>query len=145
VRVLDSVSAVFAADVVCTATSSNSPVVADADIAKGAHVNAIGSYRPDTREISGRTVGRATVFVDSREACMAEAGELVMAIGEGQLDPGFAPAEIGEVLAGSRRGRSDDTELTLFKSVGNAVQDLAVASLILEEARRLELGTEVEL
>ena len=145
VRVLDKASAVFAADIVCTATSSGQPVVADADIAKGAHVNAIGTYRADTREIPGRTVGRATVFVDSREACMAEAGELVMAIGEGHLDPGSVPAEIGEVLAGSRSGRSDDSELTLFKSVGNAVQDLAVASLILEEARRLELGKEVEL
>jgi ornithine cyclodeaminase len=61
------------------------------------------------------------------------------------MDPGVAPAEIGEVLAGSRPGRSDDAELTLFKSVGNAVQDLAVASLILEEARRLDLGTEFEL
>jgi ornithine cyclodeaminase/alanine dehydrogenase-like protein (mu-crystallin family) len=145
VRVLDKVAGVYAADIVCTATSSHLPVVADADIAKGAHVNAIGTYRPDTREIPGKTVGRSTVFVDSREACLAEAGDLVLAVGEGHLDPEARPAEIGEVLAGTRPGRSDDSELTLFKSVGNAVQDLAVAGLILEEARRLELGTEVEL
>jgi ornithine cyclodeaminase/alanine dehydrogenase-like protein (mu-crystallin family) len=145
VRVLDTVSGVFAADVVCTATTSNRPVLADADLARGAHVNAIGAYRPDTREIPGETVGRATVVVDSREACLAEAGELVMARAEGHLDPATEPAEIGEVLAGARPGRTDDTELTLFKSVGNAVQDLAVAGVILEEARRLELGTEVEL
>ena len=68
-----------------------------------------------------------------------------MAMGEGQLDPGATPAEVGEVLAGSRPGRTEDSQLTLFKSVGNAVQDLAVAGLVLEEARRLELGTEVEL
>jgi ornithine cyclodeaminase/alanine dehydrogenase-like protein (mu-crystallin family) len=142
VRVLDKASGVFAADIVCTATSSGRPVVADGDIAKGAHVNAIGTYRPDTREIPGETVGRARVFVDSREACMAEAGELVMAIGEGHLDAAVEPTEIGEVLAGSRPGRSDDAEITLFKSVGNAVQDLAVTSVILEEARRLDLGTE---
>ena len=145
VRVLDTVSAVFAADVVCTATSSGQPVVADADLAKGAHVNAVGAYRPDTREIPGAAVARAKLFVDSREACLAEAGELVMAIAEGHLDPALPPAEIGEVLAGSRPGRTGDAELTIFKSVGNAVQDLAVAGLILEEARRLELGTEVEL
>ena len=145
VRVLDTVSAVFAADVVCTATSSGMPVVADADLAKGAHVNAIGAYRPDTREIPGAAVARATLVVDSREACLAEAGELVMAMAEGDLDPTVSPAEIGEVLAGSRPGRTEDSELTIFKSVGNAVQDLAVAGLILEEARRLELGTEVEL
>ena len=145
VRVLDSVSSVFGADVVCTATSSGTPVVADSDLAKVAHVNAIGAYRPNTREIPGEAVGRATLVVDSREACMAEAGELVMAIAEGQLDADVSPAEIGEVLAGLRPGRTADADLTIFKSVGNAVQDLAVAGLILEEARRLELGTEVEL
>jgi ornithine cyclodeaminase/alanine dehydrogenase-like protein (mu-crystallin family) len=145
VRVLDTVSAVFAADVVCTATSSGQPVVADADLAKGVHVNAIGAYRPNTREIPGEAVARAKLFVDSREACLAEAGELVMAMAEGNLDPTVPPAEIGEILAGSRPGRTDEAELTIFKSVGNAVQDLAVAGLILEEARRLDLGTEVEL
>jgi len=145
VRVLDKVSGVFAADVVCTATSSGQPVVADADLARGVHVNAVGAYRPDTREIPGETVARATLFVDSLEACLVEAGDLVMAMGEGHLDPGAAPAEIGEVLAGSRPGRTDDADLTLFKSVGNAVQDLAVAGLVLEEARRLELGAEVAL
>jgi len=145
VRVLDTVSAVFAADVVCTATSSGQPVVADADLAKGAHVNAVGAYRSDTREIPGEAVARSKLFVDSREACLAEAGELVMAMAEGNLDPTVPPAEIGEVLAGSRPGRTDEAELTIFKSVGNAVQDLAVAGLVLEEARRLELGSRVEL
>ena len=145
VRVLDTVSAVFAADIVCTATSSNQPVVADADLAKGAHVNAVGAYRPDAREIPGQTMARSEVFVDSREACLTEAGDLVMAIKEGHLDPENAPAEIGEVLAGTKPGRTEDSQLTLFKSVGNAVQDLAVAGLVLEEAKRLDLGTEVEL
>jgi len=145
VRVLDAVSGIFAADIVCTATTSNRPVLADADLARGAHVNAVGAYRPDTREIPGETVGRATLFVDSRKACLAEAGELVIAMAEGHLERGREPAEIGEVLAGTRPGRSDNAELTLFKSVGNAVQDLAVAGVVLEEARRLELGTEVEL
>ena len=145
VRVLDNVAAVFAADVVCTSTWSGRPVVSDADIASGTHVNAIGAYKPDMREIPGETMGRSTVFVDSREACLAEAGDLVMAMGEGHIDPAASPAEIGEVLSGSRAGRTDDSEITIFKSVGNAVQDLAVAGLVLEEAGRLELGTEVAL
>jgi len=145
VRVLDTVSSVFAADIVCTATASNQPVVADSDLAKGTHVNAIGAYRADMREIPGEAVGRSTIFVDSREACLAEAGDLVMATAEGHLDLTVPPAEIGEVLAGSRPGRTDDAELTLFKSVGNAVQDLAVAGLVLREARRLELGSQLEL
>ena len=90
-------------------------------------------------------MGRSTVVVDSRGACLAEAGDLVMAIAEGYLDADVSPAEIGEVLAGVRPGRTEDAELTIFKSVGNAVQDLAVAGLILEEARRLDLGTEIVL
>jgi len=145
VRVLDEASGVFAADVICTATSANTPVVADRDVASGAHINAIGAYRPHTREIPGETVARARLYVDSREACLAEAGDLVMAMGEGLLDAECTPAEIGEVAAGTAEGRRSDDEVTIFKSVGNAVQDLAVAGLVLAEARRLELGTEVEL
>ena len=145
VRVLDEVSGVFVADVICAATSANTPVVADRDVAPGAHINAIGAYRPHTREIPGETVARARLFVDSRAACLAEAGDLVMAMEEGLLDADCAPAEIGEVAAGTAEGRRSDDEVTIFKSVGNAVQDLAVAGLVLGQARRLDLGTEVEL
>jgi len=145
VRVLDEASGVFAADVICTATSADTPVVADRDVSPGAHINAIGAYRSHTREIPGETVARARLFVDSRAACLAEAGELVMAMEEGSLAADCAPAEIGEVAAGSAEGRRDDDEVTIFKSVGNAVQDLAVAGLVLGQARRLDLGTEVEL
>jgi len=145
VRVLDEVSGVFAADVICTATSADTPVVADRDVAPGTHVNAIGAYRPNTREIPGETMARARLFVDSRSACLAEAGELVMAMEEGLLAADCAPVEIGEVAAGTAGGRQTDDEVTIFKSVGNAVQDLAVAGLVLGEARRLDLGTEVEL
>jgi ornithine cyclodeaminase/alanine dehydrogenase-like protein (mu-crystallin family) len=145
VRVLDAVSGVSEADVVCTATSSNTPVLEDADLGPGTHINAIGTYRPDTREIPGETVARARLVVDSRLACLAEAGDLVMAIEEGNLSSDCRPDALGEVASGAAPGRLGDTELTLFKSVGNAVQDLAVACVVLEEARRLELGTEVEL
>ena len=145
VRVLHRVSGVREADIVCTATSSNFPVLADEDIAPGAHINAIGAYRPTMREIPGKTVARAHLVVDSREACLAEAGDLVLAVREGLVAEDFVPAEIGEVVAGTAAGRTDETELTIFKSVGNAVQDMAVAGVVLEEARKLGLGMEVAL
>jgi ornithine cyclodeaminase/alanine dehydrogenase-like protein (mu-crystallin family) len=145
VRALRAVSGIRAADVVCTATSSSTPVISDGDLAPGAHINAIGTYRPDAREIPGETVARARLVVDSRETYLHEAGELVMALAEGLLAADTTPAELGEVVAGTEPGRRDDDQLTLFKSVGNAVQDLAAAGVVLEEARRLGLGTEVEL
>jgi ornithine cyclodeaminase/alanine dehydrogenase-like protein (mu-crystallin family) len=145
VRALHAVSEIRAADVVCTATSSNTPVLADADLAPGTHINAIGAYRPDAREIPGETVARARLVVDSRETYLHEAGDLVMALEEGLLPAGTVPAELGEVVAGKEPGRRDGEQLTLFKSVGNAVQDLAAASVVLERARRLGLGTEVQL
>ena len=145
VRVLHRVSGIREADVVCTATSSPRPVFADSDLAPGAHINAIGAFRPDTREIPGRTVGRARIVVDSRTACLAEAGDLILAISEGHLAADLRPAELGELVAGTAPGRADAAEITLFKSVGNAVQDLAVAGLVLAEAERLGLGREVEL
>ena len=145
VRVLHDVGGVREADVLCTATSSNEPVVSDRDIASGTHINAIGTYRPDTREIPGATVARSQLVVDSRKACLAEAGDLVLAVQEGLLDAHNPPDEIGEVVAGRAPGRRDDEQVTLFKSVGNAVQDLAVAIVVLEEAKHLKLGTEVKL
>jgi ornithine cyclodeaminase len=145
VRVLHDVSGVAEADVVCTATSSNEPVLRDRDVSPGTHINAIGTYRPDTREIPGPTVARSRLVVDSRKACLTEAGDLVLAVQEGLLDAHDPPDEIGEVVAGRAPGRKDDRQVTLFKSVGNAVQDLAVASVVLEEAKRSGLGTEVSL
>ena len=145
VRVLHRVNGVIDADVICTASSSNTPVLSDEHIAPGTHINAIGAYRADTREIPGKTVGRARLVVDSRTTWKTEAGDLVMAIAEGLLSKDTRPAEIGEIVAGTAPGRADDEEITLFKTVGNAVQDLAAAAVVLESARALGLGTEVEL
>lgn len=145
VRVLHRVSGIREADIICTATSSPKPVFADGDVAAGTHINAIGAFRPEAREIPGTTVGRARVAVDSRAACMAEAGEIILARREGHLGDDFNPSELGELVAGTAPGRADEMEITLFKSVGNAVQDLAVAGLVLAEAERMGLGREVEL
>jgi ornithine cyclodeaminase/alanine dehydrogenase-like protein (mu-crystallin family) len=118
------------ADVVCTATTSAVPVFSDGDLKPGVHINAVGSYKPHVREIPGETVRRAGVFVDQRQACLEEAGDLIIPLREKLIDEGHILAEIGEVLAGLKPGRGSDDEVTVFKAVGNAALDLAMASLV---------------
>jgi ornithine cyclodeaminase/alanine dehydrogenase-like protein (mu-crystallin family) len=118
------------ADVVSTATTSTTPVFADADLKPGVHINAVGSYKPHVREIPGQTVRRASLFVDERRSCLEEAGDLIIPLREGLICEDHIRAEIGLVLAGLAAGRRSEDEITLFKSVGNAVEDLAVAGLV---------------
>ena len=119
------------ADIVCTATTSATPVFSDGDLKPGVHINAVGSYKPHIREIPGETVRRARVYVDHRQAALEEAGDLIIPLHQNLIGEGHILAEIGEVLAGLKPGRGSDGEVTLFKSVGNAVQDLAVAGLVI--------------
>lgn len=118
------------ADIISTATTAAAPVFSDRDLKPGVHINAIGSYKPHIREIPGETVRRARVFVDQRRACLEEAGDLIIPLRQGVIGEDHIRAEIGEVLAGLKPGRGSDDEVTLFKSVGNAVLDLAVADLV---------------
>jgi ornithine cyclodeaminase/alanine dehydrogenase-like protein (mu-crystallin family) len=118
------------ADIICTATTSAVPVFSDANLKPGVHINAVGSYKPHVREIPGETVRRAGVFVDQRQACLEEAGDLIIPLREKLIDEDHILAEIGEVLAGLKPGRRSDDEVTVFKSVGNAALDLAMASLV---------------
>ncbi len=118
------------ADIVCTATTSAAPVFDDADLKPGAHINAVGSYKPHVRELPPETVVRARVFVDHRASALEEAGDLIGPLRAGLIPETHILAEIGAVLAGLAPGRLYDDEITLFKSVGNAVQDLAVAGLV---------------
>lgn len=118
------------ADIICTATTSAVPVFSDANLKPGVHINAVGSYKPHVREIPGETVRRASVFVDQRQACLEEAGDLIIPLREKLIDEGHIRAEIGEVLAGLKPGRGSDDEVTVFKAVGNAALDLAMASLV---------------
>jgi ornithine cyclodeaminase len=137
--------AIRGADVICTTTTTKVPVFEDRDLAAGAHINAIGSFTPDVQEIPDETVVRARVFVDSREACWAETGDLIIPRNKGLIKENHVHAELGEIVAGEKSGRSSPGEITLFKSVGNAVQDVAVGSRVLEGAARLGLGVELEL
>jgi ornithine cyclodeaminase/alanine dehydrogenase-like protein (mu-crystallin family) len=118
------------ADVICTATTSAVPVFSDGNLKPGVHINAVGSYKPHVREIPGETVRRAGVFVDQRQACLEEAGDLIIPLREKLIDEDHILAEIGEVLAGLKPGRRSDDEVTVFKAVGNAALDLAMASLV---------------
>jgi ornithine cyclodeaminase len=137
--------AVSGADIVCTATTSTTPVFLDSDVKPGTHINAIGSFTPQMQELPAETVARALLVVDSREAVWAEAGDLIIAKKRGLISEASVHAEIGEIVAGAKPGRSSDDQVTLFKSVGNAVQDVSVGARILQEARKKGLGTLVEL
>ncbi len=137
--------AVREADVICTATTSKTPVFADADLKAGVHINAIGAFTPEMQEVPEETIQRARLVVDSREACWAEAGDLIIPRYKGLISESDIYAELGEIVTGMKRGRESDEEVTFFKSVGNAVQDVSVAKKVLEEAGRLGLGLEVEL
>jgi ornithine cyclodeaminase len=133
------------ADVVCCATGSATPLFEDGDLRPGTHINGIGSYRANMREIPGVTVARARVVVDQRAAAWAEAGDLVLARDEGLIAETHIAGELGEVVARRIAGREDSEQITLFKSVGNAVQDVAAAHAILARACELGLGTAIDL
>jgi ornithine cyclodeaminase len=137
--------AVHEADVICAATTSTNPVFRDMDLKPGVHVNGVGSYTEKMQEIPEDTVARARVVVDSRSASLAEAGDLILPLEKGLITEADIHGEIGEVAAGQISGRQSDEEITVFKSVGVAVQDVAVAELVLRRAAELGLGVEVDL
>ncbi|RME51894.1 MAG: ornithine cyclodeaminase [Caldilineae bacterium] len=130
--------AVQHADIVIAATTSSTPVFDGHDLQPGTHVTGVGSFTPQMQEVDAVTVRRARVVVDSREACMAEAGDLI--IPGAEID-----AELGEIVNGEQPGRRSEEEITFFKSVGVAVQDAAAAAAVLAQAEARGLGTVVEL
>jgi alanine dehydrogenase len=133
------------ADIVCTATTSHTPVFADADLKPGTHISAIGSYTPEMQEVSAETVARALVVVDSRSATLAETGDLLQPMQTGLFGEEHISAELGEIILGRKPGRQSPEQITYFKSVGVAVQDAMAAQLALQNAQTLGLGTEVSL
>lgn len=137
--------AVRQADVICTATSAAEPVLPAAEVAPGTHVNAVGSFRLDMRELPRELLRRAgRVFVDQREAALEEAGEVIDALAAGVLASSDL-IEIGAVIAGERPGRTGTGEITVFKSCGLAAQDLFAAARVLEEAERAGAGRWLDL
>ena len=136
--------AVAEADVICTATTSLTPVFADADLKPGVHINGVGSYTPAMREVPAETVARALVVVDSRKAALAEAGDLILPIQHDTIQEGHIHAELGELVLGRKQGRTQSEQVTFFKSVGVAVQDAAAARLAMQNAQALGLGQRVD-
>ena len=133
------------AEVVCTCTASREPVVRREWLAPGAHVNAVGASIPVARELDAATVLAASLFVDRRESAISEAGDYVLAAAEGAVGPEHIRAELGDVIAGTAPGRRSADELTVFKSVGLAVEDLAAAELLYARAVAAGVGARVEL
>jgi ornithine cyclodeaminase len=135
--------AVEGADVICTTTAAREPVLSLAQVPAGTHVNAVGSSVPTARELATDLVAACSLFVDRRESTLAEAGDFLLAAAELGLGAEHIEAELGEVLTGRHPGRLDDDELTVFKSLGLAVEDLAAAELCVARARERGVGVEV--
>jgi ornithine cyclodeaminase len=140
----DAEEAVRGADVVCTVTSSAEPVFLGEWLDPGPHVNAVGACLPTMRELDGEAMARASLFTDRRESCVNEAGDYVLAVAEGAITERHLKGELGEVLTRTLPGRQSDDEITVFESLGLAVEDLASAEYLLGRAADTGTGTTVE-
>lgn len=136
--------AIDGADIIVTATTSFEPVLQRDWLAPGTHINAVGTYSPKAREIDTATMVAAKLFVDRRESALNEAGDYLLAAREGAIGPEHILAEIGEVLNSDFPGRRNDEEITLFKSLGLAVEDLASAAYLYEKAKLKNVGNWIE-
>lgn len=136
--------AVRGADVVVTATNAREPVLRREWLKPGTHVNAVGSSIRTTRELDTATIVAGSLFVDRRESTVNEAGDYLFPLEEGAIGPDHIRAEIGEILAGKHPGRTTPDELTVFKSLGLAVEDLAAAEYVVRRALETGAGTTVE-
>src|SRR5205807_669038 len=137
-------AAALGADIIVTVTTSREPMLRREWISAGVHINAIGTFSPKAREIDTATMVDATLFVDARESALNEAGDYLIAAEEGAIGPQHIRAELGEVLIGAHPGRTARHEITLFKSLGLAVEDLAAAAHVYQKAREQGLGEWVE-
>jgi len=137
--------ALMTADIICTATSSATPIFDGSKVKEGTHINGIGSHSPGARELDGTIIKRALLIADSREACLNEAGDIMIPIKEGIISADHIHAELGEVVTGKKPGRMSPKQITLFKSNGLAIQDVAAARLVYERAKAKGIGTEVDL
>jgi ornithine cyclodeaminase/alanine dehydrogenase-like protein (mu-crystallin family) len=132
----DPAAAVRAADVVITVTSSREPILKRAWIRPGTHINLVGSSVASAREVDGATMAAGSLFVDRRESTLNESGDYLFALREGAIEESHIRAELGEVLTGHAAGRKERDEITIFKSLGIAVEDLAAADFLYREAMR---------
>jgi alanine dehydrogenase len=133
------------ADIICTATSSPTPIFDGNKVRAGIHVNGIGSHTPKARELDTAIIKRSKLIADSYDACLKEAGDIMIPIEEGAIDKNHMFAELGEIIIGKKASRENDSEITLFKSNGLAIQDAATAKLVYDKALKAGIGSEVNL
>jgi ornithine cyclodeaminase/alanine dehydrogenase-like protein (mu-crystallin family) len=144
-QVVETVDECVRSDVLVTATTSKTPVFKGTDIRDGTHVIAMGSYRPEAREVDSEFVSRASIFVDSREAVLEEAGDLLIPIKEGRVSESAIRAEMAELVSGRKSGRASESEVTFFKCVGLASEDNAAGWLAYRRAQKEGIGKWSEL
>jgi ornithine cyclodeaminase len=144
VAVADVATAVAGADIICTTTAAREPILKGRDLEDGMHINAVGACVPTWRELDSEAVKRSLLVTDRRESLAAEAGEYIRAVSDGVLDPDDEAVEIGEILNGDHPGRTSPDQITLFKSLGIAVEDLAAGELVYRKALERGIGTEVK-
>jgi alanine dehydrogenase len=132
-------------DIILTATTSHTPIFHGKWIDSGTHISGIGSHSPGARELDGDTIKRSKIVCDQLQACLAEAGDLIIPINDGIITKEHIYADLGEIVTGKKPGRENDTEITLFKSVGLAIQDVATAKLVYEKALKMKKGTTIEI
>jgi ornithine cyclodeaminase len=140
----DNEDAVRGADIIVTVTSTSEPVLQRDWIADGAHLNVVGACFPHSREVDTATMVASKLYVDRRESTLREAGDYLIAAEEGAIGPENIQAEIGEILIGDARGRSSEGEITLFKALGLAVEDLAAAEYVYRKAKEQKIGSWME-
>ena len=133
---------VASSDILVTVTTSSVPVFDSQDLKAGTHINAVGAYSPEMRELDEATVKRARIVVDTYEGCLAESGDLLIPMRTGQLSEDSIHADLGEIVLGQKPGRMRDDEITLFESVGFALEDLVTARLAYQRAKERGIGTE---
>jgi ornithine cyclodeaminase len=131
-------------DLIVTATTSSEPVLKREWISPGAHINAVGASTPNAREIDSDTMAAASLFVDRRESTINESGDYLFALQDGAITADHIRAEIGELLIGEKPGRTSPNEITLFKSLGLAVEDVAAANFLYNKANESGFGTWVD-
>jgi len=136
--------AVDGADIVCTTTASPDPILTGALLEEGMHVNAVGSSVPFARELDSEAMARSRIFVDRKESTVNESGDFIMAREDGAVEDDDIVAELGEIIVGTRAGRGSEEEITLFISLGIAVEDIASADLVYRNAVASNRGLTIE-
>jgi alanine dehydrogenase len=142
---VNSAEKILESDIICAATSSPDPLFDGKLIKEGTHINGIGSHTPNARELDTETIKRSKIVGDSKEACFKEAGDIIIPLKEGAIREDHFHAELGEVICGKKPGRTSDSEITVFKSNGLAIQDAATAKLVYEKAKEAGIGLTVKI